>query len=84
MEPVGRGDLTASPLLRQRDRRLAVDQGSIRLGQRLCCAEVVLLDPTEATPGERRVVLPHERRQTDVASLRDERRADARREIGNP
>ena len=72
-EAIGGGDIASTPFLGQWQGGLIIDQASIRTGEGFR-ADVVLLDPVEASADKSRMLVMFNRPQTDVAGLTGQRR----------
>ncbi len=67
-QPVGRGHVTAAPGEGKRDAVLGCDKGGVRSGQGFG-TDVVLPDPAQPRPAQRRIVAPDQWFEPGVARL---------------
>ena len=78
--PVGRGDFTAAPSVSKGDAILCCDQSGVA-GGNCFIAQIVLLDPGNPIPAQRRHVVADERFRSRVAGLGEKRGAQTQNKI---
>lgn len=82
-QPVGGGDIAATPPPRQVDAVLGGDKAGIGQGQGFC-PQIILPNPAQARPPERRQVRAYQRFQAGVARLAQQHGTQRRRQVLRP